>query len=215
MNEEWQDDKAMSLQNVRIEAWENNHPAWSALMQYVQEENQLDWVNFSADFHQSSRMLVALLGDEVIGFLRLVTQEIGPDMDCLTLHYEGKALIEAKVLAFGVKSAYRGQGVGRALQEAAIALAKRLDCYQLRSHSDGDHQANHHLKLSMGFGVHPTIRGDDKRAVYFIMPLWPDRQVESRTTRLSQSETVTPRRQASARSRDRLQQDQEEGLGSE
>lgn len=201
----------MPLQDVRIEIWENTHPVWPALMQCVQEEGQLDWVNFSADFHQSSRMLVALLEEEVIGFLRLVTQEIGPDMDCLPLHYDGKPLIEAKVLAFGVKAAYQRQGVGRALQEAAIALAKRLGCYQLRSHSGGDHQANHHLKLSMGFGVHPTIRGDDKRAVYFIMPLWSDRAVASRTTRLSQSETVTPRKQASARSRDRLQQDQEEG----
>src|SRR5688572_269480 len=169
----------MPLQNIRIEVWENSHPAWPALMQCVQEEDQLDWVNFSADFHQSSHMLAALLGEEVIGFLRLVVQEIGPDMDCPPLHYEEKPLIEAKVLAFGVKSAYRGQGVGRALQEAAIALAKRLGCYQLRSHSGGDHQANHHLKLSMGFGVHPTIRGDDKAAVYFIMPLGPDREVES------------------------------------
>jgi GNAT superfamily N-acetyltransferase len=200
----------MLLQNIYIETWQNDHPNWPVLMQCVQEEDQLDWVNFSAEFHQSSHILVALLGEEMIGFLRLVTQEIGPDMDCPPLHYEGKPLIEAKALAFGVNAAYRGQGVGGALQEAAIALAKRLGCYQLRSHSTGGHQANHHLKLSMGFGVHPVIRGEDKAGVYFIMPLGPNRAVESRTTRLSQSETVTPRKQASARLRERLQQDQEE-----
>lgn len=200
----------MTLQDIRIEVWENTHPAWPALMQCVQEEGQLNWVNFSAEFHQSSHMLVALLGEETIGFLRLVTQEIGPDMDCPPLYYKGSPLIEAKVLAFGVKAAYRGQGIGRALQEAAIAMAKQSGCYQLRSHSSGEHQANHHLKLSMGFGVQRDIRGEDKAAVYFIMPLGTDREAESRTTRLSESETVMPRRQASARLRDRLQQDQEE-----
>ena len=47
-----------------------------------------------------------------------------------------------------------------------------MGCYQIRSHSSGDNQANHYLKLSLGYGVHPIIRGEDQRGVYFVLPLW-------------------------------------------
>jgi GNAT superfamily N-acetyltransferase len=78
---------------------------------------------------------------------------------------------EAKILAFGVDSTHQRQGIGRALQEAALHVARTLGCYQVRSYSGGSNEANHHLKLSMGFGVHPVVRGTDTRGVYFVMPL--------------------------------------------
>jgi GNAT superfamily N-acetyltransferase len=83
----------------------------------------------------------------------------------------GNPLIEAKVLAFAVIVNYRRQGIGRALQTAALQDAAKRSCYQLRSHSSGKNDANHQLKLSMGFGIHPIIRGEDKRGAYFVMPL--------------------------------------------
>ena len=50
-------------------------------------------------------------------------------------------------------------------------MAKTWNCYQVRSHSDGYRKANHHLKLSLGFAVHPVVRCNDREGVYFVMPL--------------------------------------------
>lgn len=100
-----------------------------------------------------------------------MVQEIGPDNEQPSVYLSSVALTEAKILAFGVIEKARNQSIGRLLQQAALKWARELACYQVRSHSDGKNRANHHLKLSMGFAVHPTIRGDDDRGAYFIMPL--------------------------------------------
>ncbi len=83
----------------------------------------------------------------------------------------GEELVEAKVLAFGVLAPYRRRGIGRALQQEALQRTRAQGCYQLRSHSGGDHLKNHQLNLSMGFGVHPVVRGADRHGVYFVLPL--------------------------------------------
>lgn len=132
---------------------------------------QGDWLSFKAEWHLSSHLLVAFEGEIVVGFLRFVLQPIGPDMDCPAVVVEGVELIESKVMAFGVAPARRQQGIGRALQLAAIELARELGCYQMRSHSSGDNNANHRLKLAMGFAIHPIVRGDDNQGCYFLMPL--------------------------------------------
>jgi GNAT superfamily N-acetyltransferase len=100
-----------------------------------------------------------------------VIQVIGEDDELEAVTLDGAALLEAKVLAFGVPPAYRRHGIGRALQEHVLVAAKQLGCYQVRSHSSGSHSANHRLKLRMGFGVYPIQRGDDRRGAYFVMPL--------------------------------------------
>lgn len=126
----------------------------------------------NADFHQSSHALVAVVKDEVAGFLRFTVQEIGPDRDLPAVHFKGAALTEAKVLAFGVKAHFQNLGIGKALQEQTIQQAKVLGCYQVRSHSGGESKANHHLKLSLGFGVHPTLKDDDDpHGVFFVKTL--------------------------------------------
>ena len=106
----------------------------------------------------------------VVGFLMYVVWEIGPnDRSHRPLVVDGRALTEAKIIAFGVNQAYRRQGIGRALQEHTLRRAKALGCYQVRSVSDGDHPENHQLKLAMGFAVEPMER--DKPTLAFIMPL--------------------------------------------
>ena len=50
-------------------------------------------------------------------------------------------------------------------------LARQLGCYQLRSYSSGDKEANHRLKIAMGFAMHRTVRGNDQQGAYFVMPL--------------------------------------------
>ena len=156
---------------VTIAEWDRGHGRWPELMQLVAELGQSAWVSFAADFHRSSHLLVATHEQAVAGFLRFVVQEIGSDDGRPAVTFHGRPLTEAKVLAFGVVPAYRRQGIGRALQLAAIDHATRLGCYQVRSHSSGYNTANHRLKLSLGFGVHPVVRGDDTAGVYFILPL--------------------------------------------
>ena len=108
----------------------------------------------------------------VVGFLTYVVWNIGPhDRDHPPLAVDGRTLKEAKIIAFGVKEAYRRQGIGRALQEYAIRRARALGCYQVRSVSDADHPENRQLKLAMGFAVEPMER--DKPTLAFIMPRKP------------------------------------------
>lgn len=157
--------------SLRIEEWDTSHARWNELWQFIEAQNQARWAEIQAEWHLSSHILVALRDEQIVGFLRFITQVIGveEDHEPVTLNYI--SLTEAKILAFGVDPAYRGQGIGRSLQEVAIHSAIQYGCYQIRSHSSGDKEANHHLKLSMGFGVHPVVRGDDIRGVYFVMPL--------------------------------------------
>ena len=154
-----------------IEEWEAQHPRWDELVQLVDREHQAQWVAASFAWHRSTHLLVALRDRQVVGFLRFVTQDIGADDDHDPVILDGTVLTEAKVLAFGVTLAYRRQGIGRALQEAAVQHAKALACYQVRSHSAGSYDANHRLKLRMGFGVQPVVRGHDSGGVYFVLPL--------------------------------------------
>lgn len=162
----------MSVQSVtQIEEWDDAHPQLPVLMDLIQRLGQWDWATFRADWHRTSHLLVARRGETLVGFLRFVIQPIGPDMDCPPVRYHGADLLEAKVLGFAVEKPYQRHGVGRQLQEALIEQARLHGCHQIRSHSSGDNLANHRLKLSLGYGVHPIVRGDDRRGVYFILPL--------------------------------------------
>lgn len=161
----------MATKPFAINEWDGAHPRWPDLMELVARLKQTDWVNANYEWHRSSYMLVAQRDSEIAGFLRFVVQDIGAEDDHDPVTLDGSVLSEAKVLAFGVAPAYRRQGVGRVLQEQTLQHAARLGCYQLRSHSSGQNDANHRLKLAMGFAVHPIIRGEDRGGVYFIMPL--------------------------------------------
>jgi GNAT superfamily N-acetyltransferase len=161
----------MNPADIIIEEWTPQNARWSELLALGTQLHQIDWLDFTAEWHSSSHVLVAYRNSELLGFLRFVIQEIGPDTDCPPVEWRGEKLREAKVIAFGVLPAYQRQGIGRSLQEALRERAQDLGCYQIRSHSSGDNIANHHLKLSLGYGVHPIVRGDDRRGVYFILPL--------------------------------------------
>jgi GNAT superfamily N-acetyltransferase len=150
-----------------IEQWSAEHPRWPELWAVVARLGQEDWMNAVFDWHRSHHVLVALDDGQVAGFLRFVVQDIGLEDDHDPLVFNGATLSEAKVLAFGVPAERRNHGIGRALQLAAMDAARDLGCYQMRSHSGGESQANHHLKLALGFAVFPVLRGDDTAGVYF------------------------------------------------
>lgn len=156
---------------LEIEQWTAEHPRWPELWAVVARLGQEDWMNAVFEWHRSHHVMAALEDGAVAGFLRFVVQDIGPEDDHDLLIFNGKALTEAKVLAFGVPAERRNRGVGRALQLAAMAAARGLGCYQMRSHSGGESEANHHLKLALGFAVFPVVRGDDTAGAYFIKAL--------------------------------------------
>ena len=133
---------------------------------------QAEWLTFDADWQLDSRILIAVASGRPVGFLSFAIQEIGADCNRPGLTLHGEPLREAKVLAFGVAENQRRRGVGTALQNELIRLAKTLGCHQVRSRSGGDRLANHALKLSLGFGVHPTTASD--AAVFFVLPLPKD-----------------------------------------
>ncbi|HJQ31287.1 MAG TPA: GNAT family N-acetyltransferase, partial [Pyrinomonadaceae bacterium] len=83
----------------------------------------------------------------------------------------GVRLTEAKIHAFAVREDARGQGIGSELQRQTIRRAKALGCYQVASYSSYGRDANHHIKLSLGFGAQPEVHGDNHQGVYFVMPL--------------------------------------------
>jgi GNAT superfamily N-acetyltransferase len=156
---------------ITIEEWDDTHPRRAELTALIEALGQTGWVAFDAEWHQSSHMFVALREGQVVGFLRLVLQEIGREDELPPVSWQGNALVEAKILAFGVAETHRRQGIGLALQQTAIRFARAKGCYQVRSHSSGTNRANHQLKLSLGFGVHPILRGEDSQGAYFILPL--------------------------------------------
>jgi GNAT superfamily N-acetyltransferase len=140
--------------DIRIEQWDDHHERWPELVELLEAEDQLSWVlpeqgPLRADAH----VLVACDGDSVAGFLAFIVQEIGPPDNCPSL-----GLTEAKVLAFGVRADRRRRGIGRALQLKLLERAAELGCYQARSVTSVDREANLRLKLALGFAVTPTIR---------------------------------------------------------
>ena len=133
---------------------------------------QTAWLTADHAWHLESHLLIAVLADRPVGFLRVVVQQIGPECDRPSITKNGEPLREAKVLAFGVAEDQRRRSVGTALQKEMIRLATTLGCYQVRSRSGGKNLANHALKLSLGFGVHPTTAKD--AGVFFVLPLAKD-----------------------------------------
>ena len=126
---------------------------------------QTDWMQAQAAHFLSSQVFAAFAGGEPVGFLRFVVQRLGEDEERPPIHFKDHALTEAKIIAFGVVPDYRNQGIGRALQQAAMQRAKELGCYQIRSRSDYANAANFHLKIALGFGIQPSLEND---SVYFV-----------------------------------------------
>lgn len=64
-------------------------------------------------------------------------------------------LWESFVQTFQVEEASRRQGLGTALEQAAIALSRELGCYQMPSWSSFDKVANYAVKFQLGFAFCP------------------------------------------------------------
>ena len=158
-----------------IEELKSGDSCWQELVEVISDGGQAKEA-FAPFFARFQRHFVAARqSGRVVGFLMYVVWEIGPhDRGHPPVKRDGKALTEAKIIAFGVQPAHRRHGIGRALQEHVLRRARALGCYQVRSVSRWSRQANHQLKLSMGFAVEPMER--DEPSVAFVMPLGPDHE---------------------------------------
>ena len=154
----------------QIIEFEHGHKIWNALLEAATTigEATVKQLTMEMDWIKSNHILVAVSDDRPVGVLRLVTQRLGEDEDRPPIVFRGETLIEGKVITFGVIPEVRRRGIGRALQEKAIELARERGCYQLRSRSWYHSQANFHLKISMGSGIQPSLKDN---SVYFIIVL--------------------------------------------
>lgn len=156
-----------------VEEWEGSHPRWEEFVGCL-ETTAPDQTKFVlGDRYQAypCHLFVALQDNQVVGFLRFAIQPIGPEVNCPSLYLDGEPLKEAKIHAFAVREESRGQGIGKELQRRAIQRARQLGCYQVSSYSSYGRDANHHIKLSLGFGAQPEVHGEGEKGIYFIMPL--------------------------------------------
>ena len=155
---------------MHISRMDPDHPHWQALAAHLVANGDARWV-LDKEGHPMTAQLVfvgAVVGEEVVGSLVLLKQEMeipatewSGDRGRRLHDTEGKVLCEMFVQTFSVDEAYRLRGIGRALQEEALRQAQISGCYQLRSWSSLDKDANYRLKLDMRFAFHPAVYQTD------------------------------------------------------
>jgi GNAT superfamily N-acetyltransferase len=163
-----------------IDRFTPEHPLWSALLAHLARAEMARWVLTPEGFPLPEVQFLGAVGDEqVIGRISLKMQVItipatewSGGADSPLAAPDGRPLRELFVQTFAVDDAFRRRGYGRALQLAALELARTLGCYQMRSWSSLDKTANYALKLSLGFAAHPAIYqttgGQRISGIYFI-----------------------------------------------
>jgi GNAT superfamily N-acetyltransferase len=145
---------------------------YEAVVDVAEKLGQKRYIVRDYPFAQSRLLLAALeRGDDPCGFLLALVQIVGKEEGRSPILLNGQPMLECYVNAFGVLPDFRRQGIGQALQEAAIRIADDLGCYQMRSRSPVTATENYLLKLKMGYAVHPSTEND---SYYFIKRLRRD-----------------------------------------
>ncbi len=164
------------VQGLRIVDVKEESPIWEHLWPVVERLAQRPYIEAQAGHFRSSHVLAAIMEDRPVGFLRFVVQRLGEDEGRPPIVFRDRTLCEAKIIAFGVLAEERNRGIGRSLQRDAMKRARALNCCQVRSRSDYGNSANYHLKISLGFGIQPSLEDD---SVYFVMALPAEELLES------------------------------------
>lgn len=157
------------------------HPLWLAFVIHLGQHGMARYALAEDGAPQpDTYYLAAAIGDRVVGNLCLRLQPLtippgepeGGEPTPL-LGSGGEPLTELFVRTFAVDDDFRRQGHGRELQLAAVALARDLGCYQMRSWSSLDKSANYALKISLGFALHPAVEvvpsGERISGAFFVM----------------------------------------------
>ena len=156
------------------------HEQWVPYVAHLRRVEQARWVLGDDDLPTEPFLfLAAVEGGEVVGNLALCVQMIAMPatewsggVEKPLVDGEGDPLRETFVQTFFVEAPHRRQGIGRALQEAAVAWTREAGCAQMRSWSSLDKPENYALKLSMGFAMQPSVHdswgGYQVSGVYFV-----------------------------------------------
>lgn len=163
-------------QEVKIVEMTEDAQLWPQFWSVVELLSQQRYVEVQEEHFRSSHLLAALMDDQPVGFLRFVVQRLGEGEERPPIVFQGEILYEAKIIAFGVLPQERNRGIGRSLQLEAMKQAQDLNCCQVRSRSDYGKDANYHLKISLGFGIQPSLEND---SVYFVKALPLSEALES------------------------------------
>lgn len=138
-----------------------------------------DWrhVRSNGQLRKGMMVIAALCGERAVGHISLRKQRIEIPADPPVSLYRGdEVLWESFVWTFSVEEPWRRRGLGTALQQEALELSRGLGCWQMRSWSSSNRNANHRLKTALGFCAVPTtqnVEGTGERipGVYFVMKL--------------------------------------------
>lgn len=160
-------DASREMKKTIVEVTEESR-LWKQLWPVIEQLEQQPYIEVQAGHFRSSHMFAALVEGRPVGFLRFVVQRLGEDEGRPPIVFRDRVLYEAKIIAFGVLPEERNRGIGRSLQQEAMRRAESLACCQVRSRSDYESVANYHLKISLGFGIQPSLEDD---SVYFVKAL--------------------------------------------
>jgi GNAT superfamily N-acetyltransferase len=135
---------------------DQGHELWAELEEHLQRSGDWRWVSNEQGILPGVRFIAALCDGRVVGHISLKQQELEvPSEPPTSLSLSGRNVYENFVQTFHVDEAYRRQGLGSALQLEALEWSRELGCFQLRSWSSLDRQANYALKLKLGFAFCP------------------------------------------------------------
>ncbi len=156
------------------------HPLWTEYVAHLERVNMAKWIMDEKGQPLPNVYFSGICdGNKVVGHISIQVQDIvspatewSKGKEVPVLGADGKILRETFVQTFAVEKTYRRQGHGSALQLSALKLTKELGCYQMRSWSSADKNANYALKLKLGFAAHPavsqTMDGQSISGVYFV-----------------------------------------------
>lgn len=142
-------------------------PRWQAFVDHLNACGQAKWVLEEDGSPKQDELyfLGVWLEEQVIGNLTLIKRPIvippsewAGERDRVLRDDSSQPVTETFVQTFFVEVAHRKQGHGAALQRAALNKTRELGCYQMRSWSSLDKNANYRLKFKLGFGFHPEIQ---------------------------------------------------------
>lgn len=94
---------------------------------------------------KENELLVAVSGNDVLGFVSAhYVPQLGVDGDLLLVSY------------FAVDESARRSGVGKALEEQLVLLAKKRFCNRIELHCSVKREAAHRFYKELGYSEHPT-----------------------------------------------------------
>lgn len=152
---------------------------WQSFTRHLASAKMLNHATYNGEPKPDCFYLGITVAEVVVGHISIKKQPLIIPASSLCGNQErsltgqdGDTLYEAFVQTFAVEEAHRRRGYGRALQEAALQKARGLGCYQIRSWSSADKEANYALKISLGFAALPALYpmpgGAPISGVYFV-----------------------------------------------